>query len=156
MARKLTDKQQAFIDEYLIDLNATQAAIRAGYSEETAAVIGSENLVKPNIQKAIQEAQMERRKANSVTREGISKEIDTMMAIAKKHAAEGSTGALSPWLKALETKAKLYGLFNAQTQISIAKVETRPISEIFEQDKTGEPPLVINLTIDGEDRHPPK
>lgn len=47
----LTDKQQRFVDEYLIDLNATQAAIRAGYSEKTAKEIGSENLTKPNIAK---------------------------------------------------------------------------------------------------------
>jgi phage terminase small subunit len=48
-ARELTDKQEAFCREYLRDLNATQAAIRAGYSEETARNIGSENLAKPDI-----------------------------------------------------------------------------------------------------------
>ena len=47
---RLTDKQQRFVEEYLIDLNATQAAVRAGYSEKTAAEIGSENLRKPQIQ----------------------------------------------------------------------------------------------------------
>ncbi len=56
----LTPKQQRFVEEYLIDLNATQAAIRAGYSEKTAKEIGSENLTKPNIAKAIQEAQNKR------------------------------------------------------------------------------------------------
>ena len=40
----LTNKQQRFIEEYLVDLNATQAAIRAGYSAKTAGVIGYENL----------------------------------------------------------------------------------------------------------------
>lgn len=49
----LTLKQQIFIKEYLIDLNATQAAIRAGYSEKTAQVIGAENLTKPIIADAI-------------------------------------------------------------------------------------------------------
>ena len=53
----LTPKQQRFVEEYLIDLNATQAAIRAGYSEKTAKEIGNENLTKPNIAKAIAEAQ---------------------------------------------------------------------------------------------------
>ena len=53
----LTPKQQRFVEEYLIDLNATQAAIRAGYSEKTAKSIGQENLTKPDIQKAIKEAQ---------------------------------------------------------------------------------------------------
>lgn len=49
----LTKKQKLFVEEYLIDLNATQAAIRAGYSPKTARDIGCENLTKPNIQNAI-------------------------------------------------------------------------------------------------------
>lgn len=44
---KLTLKQKRFADEYLIDPNATQAAIKAGYSRKTAAAIGAENLIKP-------------------------------------------------------------------------------------------------------------
>ena len=52
---KLTEKQQRFVDEYLIDLNATQAAIRAGYSVKTAKDIGCQNLAKLNIQQAISE-----------------------------------------------------------------------------------------------------
>ena len=50
---KLTEKQKRFCDEYLIDLNATQAAIRAGYSKKTAYSIGIENLKKPVIQNYI-------------------------------------------------------------------------------------------------------
>jgi phage terminase small subunit len=49
----LTDKQEMFSREYFIDLNATQAAIRAGYSERTARALGCENLAKPNIQNRI-------------------------------------------------------------------------------------------------------
>jgi len=49
----LTDKQEMFCREYLIDLNATQAAIRAGYSGNTARKIGSENLTKPDIAQRI-------------------------------------------------------------------------------------------------------
>lgn len=52
MAR-MTEKQKRFCDEYLIDLNATQAAIRAGYSEKNARNIASENLAKPNIKEYI-------------------------------------------------------------------------------------------------------
>ncbi|CAB4131924.1 XtmA Phage terminase, small subunit [uncultured Caudovirales phage] len=52
--RPLTPKQDMFVREYLIDLNATQAAIRAGYSAKTAYSIGEENLKKPEIAKAIQ------------------------------------------------------------------------------------------------------
>lgn len=56
----LTDKQEMFCREYLIDLNATQAAIRAGYSENTARKIGSENLTKPDIQDRIAELKSQR------------------------------------------------------------------------------------------------
>lgn len=52
--KKLTPKQKRFVAEYIVDLNATQAAIRAGYSEKTANRIASENLSKPVIQEAIQ------------------------------------------------------------------------------------------------------
>lgn len=56
----LTDKQEMFCREYLIDLNATQAAIRAGYSEKTAPTIACENLIKPNVQQRIAELKAER------------------------------------------------------------------------------------------------
>lgn len=51
----MTDKQKRFCDEYLIDCNATQAAIRAGYSKKTAHAIGDENLKKPEIKGYIEE-----------------------------------------------------------------------------------------------------
>jgi phage terminase small subunit len=57
---KLSDKQEMFCLEYLIDLNATQAAVRAGYSEKTATSIGSENLSKPYIQERISELKSKR------------------------------------------------------------------------------------------------
>ncbi|HWD14164.1 MAG TPA: terminase small subunit [Pseudochrobactrum sp.] len=53
---RLTTKQERFVTEYLVDLNATQAAIRAGYSEKTARQTGSENLSKPDIADAIADA----------------------------------------------------------------------------------------------------
>lgn len=58
--KELTDKQKRFVEEYLIDLNATQAAIRAGYSAKTAGSIGEENLKKPEIKAAIGKAMAER------------------------------------------------------------------------------------------------
>ena len=57
---KLTDKQELFAREFIKDLNATQAAIRAGYSEKTARAIGCENLPKPDIQQRISELNHER------------------------------------------------------------------------------------------------
>lgn len=58
--RKLTDKEQTFILEYLVDFNVTQAAIRAGYSEGTAYSIGWETLRKPEIRDAIFSEQKDR------------------------------------------------------------------------------------------------
>ena len=60
MSDKLTAKQELFCKEYLIDLNATQAAIRAGYSGNTACAIGTENLRKPHLAKFIAELKAER------------------------------------------------------------------------------------------------
>ena len=77
----LTPKQQRFVEEYLIDLNATQAAIRAGYSEKTAYSVGHENLKKPEIQKAIQEAQSKRTEQTQIDSAYVLKrliEIDQM------------------------------------------------------------------------------
>ena len=57
---EMTAKQKLFCDEYLIDLNATQAAIRAGYSEKNARVIAAQNLSKLNIQEYISERMAEK------------------------------------------------------------------------------------------------
>ena len=74
MNARLTPKQQQFVDEYLIDLNATQAAIRAGYSSRTARAIASENLAKPHIQDAIAKAKMERSEATRIDAEWVLKQ----------------------------------------------------------------------------------
>lgn len=75
MAKKLTKKQQLFVDEYLIDLNATQAAIRAGYSVDTAREIGCENLTKPNIQEAIAKVMAERSKRTGINQDRVVLEL---------------------------------------------------------------------------------
>ena len=75
MAKELTKKQQLFVDEYLIDLNATQAAIRAGYSVDTAQQIGSENLSKLVIRQAIAEKMAERSKRTGINQDRIIQEL---------------------------------------------------------------------------------
>jgi phage terminase small subunit len=72
---KLTDKQEAFIMEYMIDLNATQAAIRAGYSKSSAKEIGYENLTKPHILARIEELKAERAEKLSVDAEWVLKRL---------------------------------------------------------------------------------
>ncbi len=67
MTRKLNDKQRMFVKEYLVDLNATQAALRAGYSEKTAKDIGCQNLAKLNIATAIQKAMEKRSDRTEIT-----------------------------------------------------------------------------------------
>ncbi len=61
--KKLTAKQKRFCDEYLIDLNATQAAIRAGYSKKTARVIGAQNLSKLAVKNYIDQRMKEKEAA---------------------------------------------------------------------------------------------
>jgi len=72
---ELTPKQRAFVREYLIDLNATQAAIRAGYSENTAHAIGHENLSKPEIADAIVSAMELRAKRTDITADRVLQEL---------------------------------------------------------------------------------
>lgn len=72
---KLTHRQELFADEYLIDLNATQAAIRAGYSTNTAAEIGYENLNKPHIRAYIDKAMAERSRRTHITQDRVLQEL---------------------------------------------------------------------------------
>jgi len=71
----LTPKQQRFVEEYLVDLNATQAAIRAGYSERSAYSVGHENLSKPEIAAAISEGQANLSEVAEVTAERVMREV---------------------------------------------------------------------------------
>jgi len=75
----LTEKQQLFCDEYLIDLNATQAAIRAGYSEKTARKIGSENLTKPDIRAYIENRLAEKEDALIAKQDEVMKYLTSVM-----------------------------------------------------------------------------
>ena len=72
---RLTAKQQRFIEEYPVDLNATQAAIRAGYSRRTAFVIGYENLKKPHIKAPIQKKLAELSRNAGITAERVLNEL---------------------------------------------------------------------------------
>lgn len=72
---KLTEKQQRFVDEYLIDLNATQAAIRAGYSAKTAQEQSSRLLSNVMVQQAISEKMAERSKRTGINQDRIVTEL---------------------------------------------------------------------------------
>lgn len=114
---KLTEKQKRFAEEYLIDLNATQAAIRAGYSPNTARDIGCENLAKPNIRACIDKEIAERSKRTGINQDRVIRElarlafvnandvIDMEEATLKDGATEDDTAAIaSVKVKTIPTK----------------------------------------------------
>lgn len=71
----LTVKQQRFVEEYLIDLNATQAAIRAGYSVKNADKIGPALIGKSRIKQAIDKAMAERSRRTGITQDRVLREL---------------------------------------------------------------------------------
>lgn len=71
----LTAKQARFVEEYLLDLNATQAAVRAGYSQKTAKDIGCQNLAKLDIANAIAEAQAERSNRTEINQDWVLQKL---------------------------------------------------------------------------------
>ena len=102
---KLTAKQEMFCLEYLIDLNATQAAIRAGYSEKTAHSIGNENLIKPLIQETIAKLKADRCDSVSVNAKYV---LDRLLEIDQLDVIDildntGNVKAIRDWPKSWRT-----------------------------------------------------
>lgn len=85
---KLTEKQKRFVAEYLVDLNATQAAIRAGYSPKTANRIGSQNLSKVDVQAEIEKRRATLRNKLEITQEKV---IEELAAVAFANGADFAT-----------------------------------------------------------------
>ena len=104
---KLTDKQAAFCREYLRDLNATQAAIRAGYSKKTARQAGAENLSKAAIKAHISKLMAERNERCDIDADYVLREAGELYRLAKQELlTEFSPGLLGGALKALELTGK--------------------------------------------------
>lgn len=112
---KLTNKQSRFVEEYLIDLNATQAAIRAGYSEKTAQIIGFENLSKPIIQEDLQKRMDAQSKRTEITADQILQEIASI-AYDEENVRPGDR------LRALELLGKHRALFIEKRVIEIKEI----------------------------------
>lgn len=95
----MTPKQQRFVEEYPKDLNATQAAIRAGYSKKTAYSIGEENLKKPEIREAIANAIEARSKKAGIDSDWVLKRLATEVEadIADLYTEAGSLKPVSEW-----------------------------------------------------------
>lgn len=96
---RISKKQEAFVREYLIDLNATQAAIRAGYSEKTARQIGAENLTKPVIQSAIEAAQLARSKRTEINADWVLTRLaeEVKADLAEIYDAHGGLKPIHEW-----------------------------------------------------------
>lgn len=111
----LTAKQKMFVQEYLVDLNATQAAIRAGYSAKTADRIGPELLGKTCVSKAIQDAIKKREKRTEVNQDYV---IGKLLEIAEKEASDAPESDLKYGnkLKAIELLGKHFGTFDKQPE----------------------------------------
>ncbi len=109
----LTAKQERFIQEYLVDLNATAAAKRAGYSEKNAGKIGPELLGKTSISQAIQKAIEKRRLRTEVTQDYV---IEKLKTIADKRASDAPDSDLkySSQIKAIELLGKHLGVFEGK------------------------------------------
>lgn len=104
MANKLTPKQRRFIDEYLIDLNATQAAIRAGYSEKTAYSIGLQNLKKLEIQAEIQKRRNRLQNKLEITQERVLQELAAIAFANGADYAKVVNSGLLPTVEMIPTK----------------------------------------------------
>lgn len=122
----LTAKQQRFCDEYLIDLNATQAAIRAGYSEKAARQIAVENMTKPSIKGYIEKRMAEKEAALIADQDEVLKYLTSVLrgqsqseVVVVEGVGEGCSEARAMQkapdekerLKAAELLGKRYGLY---------------------------------------------
>lgn len=124
----LTDKQEAFCNEYLVDLNATQAAKRAKYSEDSAGSIGHELLKKPEIQQRINQLREEMGKGFNITRERVAQEYARI--------AFSDIGSLMND----EGGMKIIANLPADTRAAIASVEVLEEFDLLgpEKEKVGE------------------
>lgn len=107
----VTPKQQRFVEEYLIDLNATQAAKRSGYSKRTAEKIGWENLQKPEIAEAIAEAVQKRSEKLEIDAEWVLREAESLYRDCRKANDRGNAKGTA------ELIAKLIGLLGNKVQL---------------------------------------
>ena len=108
---KLTEKQKRFCEEYLVDLNATQAAVRAGYAEKNAGKIGHELLEKTRISEYLSELMKLQSERTGITADNVLKELE------KVAFAETDISGKEK-IKALELLGKHLGLFSDQLKPS--------------------------------------
>lgn len=135
MSRGLTDKQSRFVEEYLIDLNATQAAIRAGYSAKTAEWIGPQLLGKTHVAEAVRAGRASLSKRVEITQERVLQEY-ARIAFFDPRKVFDSTGAPRP-IHELDddTAAAIVGL--EVVQVGNAEVGVGDVLKYKMADKKG-------------------
>ena len=114
----MTPKQERFVQEYMLDLNATQAAIRAGYSAKTAEQQGPRLLGNVGVAAAIQAGQAEFRKRMEVSKESVTDQLNTAYDMAE---ANGQTSVM---VQATMGIAKVHGLLVDKTE------EVKPVENM--------------------------
>lgn len=144
MTVKLTNKQNRFVDEYLVDCNATQAAIRAGYSPSTAGSIGFENLKKPEIRNEIKK----RLETQSELRLGEREAIIRALFSEAMNGREDATATSR--VSALDKLARINGLYQAQIHIESLGINMLEISRRNAKERVSLLPK-DNITFDGGD-----
>ncbi|MEA4831583.1 MAG: terminase small subunit [Oscillospiraceae bacterium] len=130
----LTPKQKLFVQEYLIDLNATQAAIRAGYSQQRASEIGYQQLQKTTVQDAIDKAMHKREQRTEITQDKVLSEL------AKVAFSNGSDFAK------VTTQKRKKRLWDDEAQEYVEKEVEEQFVELFDTDKL---PLEKKAAISG-------
>lgn len=123
MARKLAPKQERFVEEYLVDLNATKAAERAGYSSKTANEQGARLLVNVSIQKAIAEAKKRRAQKVAVSAEDVLRGVIEVTMLAREE------GDLKTALKGYELQGKHIGMWRDKVEQEISGPDGGPVEE---------------------------
>ena len=119
---KLTDKQTAFVREYLVDLNATQAAIRAGYSERTASRIGPQLLGKTCVREAIEKAQAKRARRVEIKAEDVLRGVIEVTTQAR------DSGDLKTALKGYELQGKHLGMWTERVKQEVSGPDGGPVA----------------------------
>lgn len=134
MEKRMTAKQRIFCEEYLIDLNATQAAIRAGYSKKTAKQMGTENLAKPAIKEYISARMAEKQSALIADQDEVLRYLTAVMRGESRSSVVvvESTGDFTSAaremekapdekekLKAAELLGKRYGIYTDRTEQAV-------------------------------------
>ena len=122
--KPLTPKQQRFVAEYLIDLNATQAAIRAGYSKHTANEQGSQLLAKLSVREAVTAGQASLADKAQFTAEDILRDLEEMRMQALACMQFG------PAMKAAELRGKQIGMFVERRETTTVKKLVAPAEKI--------------------------